>query len=224
MPPTSASDACEPCPREGRPCGRRIVLTGGPGAGKTAVLEIARKSFCRRVAFLPEAASIIFGGGFARRPSVAGRKAGQRAIFHVQREQERMVEEEAQEDGAGGSVLCDRGSLDGLAYWPESEESFFRDLGTTRELELGRYHAVIHLRTPGADGGYNHQNPLRTEDAITAHAIDQRIALAWEGHPNRVFIDTSPDFMEKALRAIACIKINLPGCCQRHPVQWGSST
>lgn len=220
MPPTSASDACESCPRGGAPGGRRIVLTGGPGAGKTAVLEIARRSFCRRVAFLPEAASIIFGGGFERRPSLAGRKAGQRAIFHVQREQERMIEEE----GEIGSVLCDRGTLDGLAYWPESEASFFADLGTARATELGRYHAVIHLRTPAADHGYNHQNPLRTEDAITAHEIDQRIALAWDGHNNRVFIDASPDFMEKALRAIACIKANLPECCQRHPVQLGIST
>lgn len=220
MPPTSASDACEGCLRKGLPSGRRIVLTGGPGAGKTAVLEIARRSFCHRVAFLPEAAGIVFGGGFERRSSLAGRKASQRAIFHIQREQERMVEEE----GEVGSVLCDRGTLDGLAYWPESEESFWLDLGTTRQIELGRYHAVIHLRTPGEDRGYNHQNPLRTEDAITAHEIDQRIALAWDGHPNRVLIDPCPDFAEKALRAIACIKSNLPECCQQHPVQLAGST
>lgn len=25
---------------------RRVVLTGGPGAGKTAVLELIRQSFC----------------------------------------------------------------------------------------------------------------------------------------------------------------------------------
>lgn len=37
-----------------------VVLTGGPGAGKTAVLELAKRRFTRDTAFLPEAASLIF--------------------------------------------------------------------------------------------------------------------------------------------------------------------
>jgi broad-specificity NMP kinase len=43
---------------------RRVVLTGGPGAGKTAVLELIRQSFCKHVKILQEAAGVIFGGGF----------------------------------------------------------------------------------------------------------------------------------------------------------------
>ena len=34
----------------------RIVLTGGPGGGKTAVLEVVRRHFCEHVVVLPEAA------------------------------------------------------------------------------------------------------------------------------------------------------------------------
>ena len=45
---------------------RRIVLTGGPGAGKTAVLELIRQAFCVHVRVLSEAAGIVFGGGFPR--------------------------------------------------------------------------------------------------------------------------------------------------------------
>ena len=74
------------------------MLTGGPGAGKTAVLELALRSLCKHVAVLPEAAAIVFGGGFPRRTSVPARKAAQRAIFHVQRESERLVLED---DGRG---------------------------------------------------------------------------------------------------------------------------
>ena len=37
---------------------RRVVLTGGPGAGKTAVLELIRLFFCVHVTTLPEAAGI----------------------------------------------------------------------------------------------------------------------------------------------------------------------
>ena len=46
----------------------RIVLTGGPGAGKTAVLELVRQHFCEHVHVLSEAASVVFGGGFPRGP------------------------------------------------------------------------------------------------------------------------------------------------------------
>ena len=56
-----------------KPCGcaakhrrKRIVLTGGPGAGKTAVLELVRQEFCAHVQVRPEAAGIVFGGGFPR--------------------------------------------------------------------------------------------------------------------------------------------------------------
>lgn len=34
---------------------KTIVLTGGPGAGKTAVLELVRQQFCAHVEVLPEA-------------------------------------------------------------------------------------------------------------------------------------------------------------------------
>ena len=154
---------------------RRIVLTGGPGAGKTAVLELIRRaSFCEHVQILPESASIVFGGGFPRRSDLAARKAAQRAIFYVQRELE-----EAAAGNNAAIVLCDRGTVDGAAYWPGPED-YFAALNTTLAEQIGRYHAVIHLRTPRVDGGYNHQNPLRTETAIEAAEVDLRILRVWE--------------------------------------------
>lgn len=72
---------------------RVVGLTGGPGAGKTAVLEIARKNFCEHISILPEAASIVFGGGFLRHETLPAKKAAQRAIFSVQKELERLVGE-----------------------------------------------------------------------------------------------------------------------------------
>ncbi len=82
---------------------RRVVLTGGPGGGKTAVLEVARKHFGERLLVLPEAATIVFGGGFPRGTSGPARRAAQRAIFRVQVELESM----ALEEGRAQAVLCD---------------------------------------------------------------------------------------------------------------------
>ena len=45
------------CTLASHPC-RLVVITGGPGAGKTAVLEVARTAFCQHVQVLPEAAGI----------------------------------------------------------------------------------------------------------------------------------------------------------------------
>lgn len=70
---------------------RFVAVTGGPGAGKTAILEMSLRSFCDHVAVLPEAASLVFGGGFPRHDNVVARKAAQRAIFHVQREVEALI-------------------------------------------------------------------------------------------------------------------------------------
>ena len=63
---------------------------------------------------LPEAASILWKGGFPRPASTSARRGTQRAIVRLQIELQRM----AIEDGAASMILCDRGTLDGLAYWP----------------------------------------------------------------------------------------------------------
>jgi predicted ATPase len=199
-----------------KPCGctathitRRIVLTGGPGAGKTAVLELVRQEFCAHVQILPEAAGIIFGGGFPRTGSLEWRRSAQRAIYFVQRELEATAEA-----GNSAVVLCDRGTVDGAAYWP-GPESFWDSVGTTLKSELERYDAVIHLRTPSIESGYNNGNPLRTESPTAAAEIDARLLEIWKGHPRRFIVPPSADFLEKASRTIAILRSEIPGCCAR---------
>jgi predicted ATPase len=201
------------CEMERHGC-RLVVLTGGPGAGKTALLEMVRENFCEHVAVLPEAASIVFGGGFPRRSSDGARRAAQRAIYRVQRELESLVLDE----GHAAVALCDRGTLDGLAYWPGSPETFCREVDTTVEQELRRYSAVIHLRTPKLEGAYNHENPLRIESMREALAADQRIAEMWQKHPRVFFVDEARDFLEKVARALALIREEVPPCCRSHEI------
>jgi predicted ATPase len=187
---------------------RLVVVTGGPGAGKTALLEMVRRDFCEHVAVLPESASIIFGGGFPRRDTVTGRRAAQRAIYHVQRELERDVLEQH----TAAVALCDRGSIDGVAYWPGDVAELWRDLGTTLEAERARYAAVIHLRTPPASQ-YNHRNPLRIETAAEAAVLDDRIAEVWRGHPRLFVIEHHRRFFDKVREAVDRIRDEVPRCC-----------
>lgn len=172
---------------------RFIVLTGGPGAGKTAVMEAARQIFAQSVHILPEAASIVYSGGFPRLGTPVSVRAAQRAIFRVQEELERF----AVEEGSTMVALCDRGISDGAAYWPEGIPSFYRNIGISQEDVFARYHTVIHLRTPTADMGYNLSNPMRTESPEQAAELDRRIEQVWEGHPNRFIVPATETFTEK---------------------------
>lgn len=204
---------CECSERLHRP--KLVVLTGGPGAGKTAVLEMIHHAFCEHVVVLPEAASVLFGGGFPRHDTEAGRRAAQQAIFHVQRSMESMVVEEQRVAVA----LCDRGTLDGLAYWPGGTALACDALGIRRGDELLRYSAVIHLRTPVETRGYDHSNPLRMESAREAAQLDERTLAAWDGHPRRVIIESTDDFLAKVARAVAAIRAEVPTCCRKHGIR-----
>lgn len=200
----------KPCAcREPHPL-RRIVLTGGPGAGKTAVLELIRHSFCEHVKVLPESASIVFGGGFPRGSSDALRRAAQRAIFYVQRELETAAVSENP-----AVVLCDRGTVDGAAYWPGAD-TLWSSVDTTGAEQLSRYDAVIHLRTPTSASGYDLRNPLRVESPREAALVDEQIALVWDGHPRRFVVEANADFLVKARHALDLLAAELPECCRGH--------
>jgi predicted ATPase len=193
---------------------RLVVLTGGPGAGKTAVLEVVKRALCSHIAVLPEAASVLFGGGFPRHATDAGRRGAQRAIFHVQRAMEELYVEEQ----SAAIVLCDRGTLDGAAYWPAGRDALARELGVDLRAELARYAAVIHLRTPRSTQGYDRSNPVRVESADEARAVDERIAMAWDGHPRRFFVESTDSFLTKISRAVALLRDELPACCRSHAI------
>lgn len=179
-----------------------IVLTGGPGAGKTAALEFMKKLLCPHIAILPEAASVLFGGGFWRLDSDSAKKASQRAIFHVQQEMQNLfIDEKKWTVG-----LCDRGTLDGLAYWPGSQREYFHAINSNQEREYAKYFAVIQMRSPSVKDGYNHENPIRIETAEHASIIDEEIYEIWKDHPNYYLIDSSESFMDKIDNTVSIVR------------------
>jgi predicted ATPase len=202
--------APQPCRCDARThAPKLVVVTGGPGAGKTALLELGQKHFCSHVVVLPEAASIVFGGGFPRRADLPWAKAAQRAIYHVQRQ----LEQAALEEGGAAVILCDRGTVDGVAYWPDGAVGWAAELGTTIAAEQARYAAVIQLRTPAA-GSYNHTNPLRLESASEAARSDARIAAIWTGHAHHHVIAAEHRFIDKVRLGLQAIESEIPPCCR----------
>lgn len=173
----------------------RIVLTGGPGGGKTTAADLMRREVGERIVIVPEAATMLFSGGFPRHDEVGARLSAQKAIYHVQRNLEDVHVALYPER----ILLCDRGTLDSVAYWPEQlDQQFYEVLGTTFEEEINRYDAVIFFETAavgnlGIEGG----NPARTESLAEAVALDRRLQEIWNKHPNYYFIPHQKSFLGK---------------------------
>lgn len=185
----------------------KIVITGGPSGGKTTLIEGLKKELGQQVAVVPEAASVLYRGGFPRARSTDGRIAVQRAIYFTQRELETLI---GGESPRASALVCDRGSLDAVAYWPKPERGFFTSVKSTRAAELKRYDWVLHLDT-ATEEFYETTNPLRTESFSEASALNERVKAAWRGHPRRFVITQNEDFLSKMTVSLAVVRAILEG-------------
>src|SRR3954467_13857939 len=163
---------------------RRVVLTGGPGAGKTVISRRIAADQPDRFVLVPEAATQVYDALQTRwdRLDVLGRRDVQRKIYRLQVDQENRTAAA----NPGKILLLDRGTVDGAAYWPEGPEDYWRDVGSTLEQELTRYDAVIWMESAAALGLYDGDasNVCRFEDAQGAIASGQLLLNLWAGHSN----------------------------------------
>lgn len=179
----------------------RIVLTGGPGGGKTTAADLFRREIGEKVVIVPETATMLFSGGFPRVGEPKARAATQQAIFHAQ-----VALEDIQAALYPGRVLlCDRGTVDGVAFWPEeAPQGFFETMGTTLEEQLQRYDAVIFFESAAVgDIAIEGGNPTRTEDNPEARRLDICLREVWSKHPSFHFIPHSTSFFAKLQDGLA---------------------
>lgn len=179
----------------------KIAVTGGPSGGKTTLIETLKKEFGNKISIVPEAASILYSGGFPRKKNETSKKHTQRAIYFTQKELELLIQNESPE----ALIVCDRGSLDSIAYWPAQEGDFLDNISSTKEDELKRYDWVIHLDTADFDD-YDTSNPIRTETYEEAITLNEKIKMAWNGHQQRIIITSNDDFLMKMTKSIQVIK------------------
>lgn len=178
----------------------KIAVTGGPSGGKTTLLETLKKELGLQASIVPEAASLLYRGGFPRGKTANARIHTQKAIYYTQKEIEDLIIEDSQ----APLIVCDRGSLDSIAYWPYDEQDFFKHINSSRDKELKRYDWVIHLDTASIEY-YDSSNPIRTESHDEAVQLNNKIRKAWSGHPQRLIISEDSDFLTKMAKSIGVI-------------------
>lgn len=192
----------------------KIVLTGGPAAGKTTLISRILKEFKQddgwKVITVPETATDLISG-FGIRPfgNCVSMLEFQYFVIDDQLHKERLALKAAQmvpEENV--LVIYDRALLDDKAYI--SDEDFREVLGSfglSEEEALSHYDAVLHLVTcaKGAEFAYNFGNEARYEPVEGAREKDDQTLRAWSAHPNLHVIDNSVDFEDKIRRGLKAV-------------------
>ena len=194
---------------------KKIVLTGGPCAGKTtALVKITEyfSGFGYKVFNVPEVPTIYSTAGWNYlTPNRSLYYQGERAILETQLALENQFVRLAEVCKKPVLIVCDRGTMDISAYiQPEEWDEITAMAGTSPNELVERYDAVLHL-VSAADGAEQYYttatNATRYEQANEeglqiARMLDKKIIKAWTGHPHLRVINNHDDFEAKLNRVL----------------------
>lgn len=187
----------------------KIVITGGPCAGKSTALSRIQEEFTElgyTVLFISETATELINGGVAPWTCKTSDDF-QKFLIKLQIEKEKIFELSANSmPSEKVLIVCDRGMLDNKAYMtPDAFSNTLYEL-KLNEVEIrDNYDAVFHLVTAadGAEEFYTTaNNTARTETPQQAIELDRKLLSAWTGHPHLRVIDNSTNFENKIKKLI----------------------
>ena len=191
----------------------KIVITGGPCAGKTTGMSWIQNEFTKlgyKVLFIPETATELIGGGVT--PLSCGSNTDfQKCIMELQIKKEEIFEQAAKTMNAEKIlIVCDRGLIDNKAYMDDIDfAQVSKEINKDEVALRDGYDAVFHLvsAAKGAEKFYTTENnSARTEGIKEAAALDDKLIATWTGHPHFRVIDNSSDFEDKMKNLIAEIR------------------
>ena len=192
----------------------KIVITGGPCAGKTTAIKQIQKVFTERgyyVVLVRETATELIKGGIAPWTFDSAYEF-QKCLLKIQIEKERFILEAVEKipDSEKVLVVCDRGVMDNKGYLTDEEfEQMLNETDLDESKLRNNYGAVFHLVTAakGAEKFYTlSNNSARMETLGEACKIDDKLIAAWSEHPYFRVIDNTSDFkgkMEKLISEIS---------------------
>lgn len=187
----------------------KIVITGGPCAGKTTAMSWIQNAFTKMgyaVLFIDETATQLITGGAAPWLSTSNRDFQLQLMLLQQAKEKAFTEISRTLRENKVLIVCDRAAMDNCAYMTEEEFGWvLRQMNTNKVALRDQYDAVFHLVTAakGAEKYYTlANNQARTETVEEASALDDKLIASWTGHPHLRVIDNSTGFEEKMLRLI----------------------
>lgn len=214
-----------------------FAVTGGPCAGKTSLLDKFQREASMipklKVIFAKEASTLLQQSGI-NFMAAGGGSAFQEMIIEQQLTAEanayrtaKLYTETNDEDTV--IIVCDRGIMDGEAYFdsPEEFERVLTKYALNREKVYARYDAIVCLRSAavGAKEFYTtHDGTPRSENVDEAAELDEKVVEAWNKHADFTEITNEFKFQIKLDRAIATILtkagIEIPReVCKRYVVK-----
>ena len=187
----------------------KIVITGGPCAGKTTAMSWIQNHFTDlgyHVIFIPECATELINAGISGR-TCKDLVSFQSALMTLQLQREKIYEKAARTiKNKKILIVCDRGMMDSKAYLSSLEFATVINNLNKNEVELrDNYDAVFHLVTAakGAEKFYTTENnTARSESIEEAVNADNKLINAWTGHPHFRVIDNSSNFEDKMKRLL----------------------
>lgn len=188
----------------------KIVITGGPCAGKTTGMSWIQNAFTQRgyqVLFVPEAATELINAGVSELTCRSNAEF-QECILKMQLQKEAVFQYAAEKmKERKVLIVCDRGALDNKAYMKKSEFSAVLKSIGANEVELrDGYDAVFHLETAakGAEEFYTSENnSARRENLKQAREVDAKLIAAWTGHQHLRIIQNAGNFEAKMKKLIS---------------------
>ena len=187
----------------------KIVITGGPCAGKTTGLSYLEQELTKlgyKIVFICESATEIILSGL-NRGAFKSNLDFEKNIISLQLEKEKLYMDYLKSlPNEKVLLVCDRGVMDCKSYM--STEEFNQALLDLNETEIqlrDNYDAVFHLTTAakGAPQAYTRlNNQARFETLEQAIESDTKTINAWTGHPLLIVIDNSTDFENKLKRLV----------------------
>lgn len=198
----------------------KIVLTGGPCAGKTTGMSWIQNTFEKMgytIIFMQEPATELKSAGItpARCSSMMAYQLYQMKLQLEKEDVYMRAARDIAEAGTDGGeecarkvlLVCDRGFFDNRAYMTSEEfGEALRILGVSEEEKFRSYDAVFHLETTAKNAKVFYgtaTNAIRDETPEQAAALDDRVIAAWEKHPYYRVIENLSGFEDKMRHLVA---------------------